>query len=247
MKIAIAVGASVAALALTSCAPPHVRHGPWWSEPLKPVSSLDCPSSQGELTLKSTATDRKSCVYAGDGAEVELALLPLSGDPDSVLGPIETRLKTLLPAPPTPAASSAPAAPPASDGHDVNIRLPGLSIHAADERADIRVAGLHIDADGTSDSVHMTHGAQLAGRSGFTIDANDQGAIIRTQGRGPDVRQTLILASDKPGPDGWRLVGYDAHGPRSGPLVVATVKSRSDEVDRAMNDAKRLVERSARG
>ena len=98
------------------------------------------------------------------------------------------------------------------------------------------------------DSVHIQGGDGPFHRHGkFTVDADNGAAIIRARSGGPDVRSTLIIAAETPGPQGWRAVGYEATGPRGGPLVVATVKVKSDQHDDAFDDAKRLVSRAARG
>jgi hypothetical protein len=212
------------------------------------VSRLDCPSSTGDLKLKTVAADGKSCAYAGDdGEEVSVALMPVAGTPDATLDPIEAQLKTLLPPP-----SAKPSTPPKGlGGHDhdnVDITLPGVAVHAANERANIRVGPLRIEADGDKDNVHISRGGDAApGKGQFTIDASDGAAIIRASAPGPDVRSTVILTSDAPGPLGWRVVGYEAHGPKSGPLVVAIVKSKSDEHDQVFEDVKRLIRRTAGG
>jgi len=182
-------------------------------------------------------------------------LIKVSTDPDSALESVETELKTLAPPPAprpeppaTPEPPSAPTRSAEEDPKNVNIALPGVSIHAGEDKANISVGGLHIDADGESDSVHMQGGHGPFDRHGrFTVDANDGGAIIRSRAGGRDVRASLILASDHPGPQGWKVVGYEARGPRSGPLVVATVKIKSDEHDDVFKDAKALVQRSAGG
>ena len=62
----------------------------------------------------------------------------------------------------------------------MNISLPGIQIHANDDKANIRVAGIHIDADDRTDSAHISGGHGFMGHRGqFTIDANDSGAIIQ--------------------------------------------------------------------
>jgi hypothetical protein len=215
---------------------------------LKPISRLDCPASEGLLKLTNAAADGQTCAYTGDqGEDVQLKLVKVSDDPDKALDAIEADLKTVVPMPPS--EPSPPPAPPApghiaeGDQHNVKIALPGLSIHAGEDKANIRVGGLHIDADDDNDQVHIEHG----GRSQFSVDANHGGAIIRARRAGPDVRSTLILATDSPGPEGWHVAGYEARGPRSGPLVVAIVKSKADEHDRLFGDVKDLVRHSARG
>ena len=147
-------------------------------------------------------------------------------------------------------ASPASPSPPGEPKRNVNIDLPGLHVHASDSgRTDVNVGGIHINADDKTNSAHIQseHGGFMGHGGGFTIDANHSGAIIRSQSMGPDVRQSLILASDKPGPDGWRVVGYEAVGPRSGPLVIAVVQSRSDEHDQLFGDVRALVRRIAGG
>jgi hypothetical protein len=262
MKTAALILAGASALALTAglaaCVPPHAR--PAHFARLKPISRLDCPDSQGELVRTSASPDGKSCAYAaGDDVVVQLKLLPVSGDAQAVLSPIETDLRKMATFEPTPPQSAAPAqssAPPAAaPGQDhsdnVNIDLPGVHIHATDNGgANVQVGGVHVDADDKTNSAHI-----VAKRGGFmghgagavTIDANDSGAIIHTRTLGPDVNQDLILASERPGPDGWRAVGYEALGPTSGPLVVAIVQSKQNEHDRLFGDVKALVRKAASG
>ena len=50
---------------------------------------------------------------------------------------------------------------------------------------------------------------------------------------------------DFPAPGGLRMVGYQARGPQTGPLVVATVRSKDRESDGLMDDAEALVELNA--
>ncbi len=257
MKPAIMAVAGGMALLAAACTPPYAGRG--WRTPLKPVSRLECPESKGGLTRVSAAPDGQSCAYSGeDGAQVTLSLVKVSGDPDSALDPIEADLKTLAPPPapkppeppepPDPDQTSAPTRSADDHPKNVNITLPGIRIHAGEDKANIRVGGLNIDADGENDAVHMHGDHGPFGRRGqFSMDASDGGAIIRTRGGGRDVSSSLILASDHAGPAGWRVVGYEARGPRSGPLVVAKVMIKSDDHDDVFKDAKALVRASAGG
>jgi len=231
---------------------------------MKVVDRLDCPDRQGGLVRASEASDGKSCTYAdGERVHVQLKLIPINVDAETTLQPIEDDLRKLAPIdedgdhdedadqPPTPdrpsGAGPAPPSPPTPprSRDEVNINLPGVHIHAGDERANIRVGGINIDADDKTNTAHIRG---RHGRHGdFSVDASDGGAIVRSRSRGPDVRQTLVLASDKPGPDGWRAVGYEAHGPRGGPLVVAVVQSKAEDHDDLFDEVKALVRRNAGG
>ena len=85
---------------------------------------------------------------------------------------------------------------------------------------------------------HQQDGALLLGRL-------DQGAEIRTLKTGDEVRSTYILASDK-GANGYHVVGYEARGPKAGPIVVAVVKAQREERSQhdLFDDMKDLVERN---
>lgn len=221
------------AVVVAGCAPPHARR---WRDrlPLKPVSRLDCPrTADGGFTLASAAADGLTCAYAtADGqTQVELRLVSVKDTPQEALDPIETELKTLLPdvdsSLSTPRAPGAPATPEVKN-QDVDIDLPGLSIHAKGDAANIRVGGMHIQGrgDGDGGSVKVTGHAYPGSR--LSVDANDGVAIIRTSTAGPNVRSTFTIASDTAAPSGWRAVGYEARGPRAGPLVVAVIKTKGD-------------------
>src|SRR6202007_296370 len=75
----------------------------------------------------------------------------------------------------------------------------------------------------------------VAGGLGDVGAPNDAG-IVHVRRRGAGVRAGYRLADKTASPDGWRLVGYDAHGPAGGPLVVAVVKSKDSEGDPLFHD-----------
>jgi hypothetical protein len=80
------------------------------------------------------------------------------------------------------------------------------------------------------------------------IHATDDGAQIRQRKGGDGVRATLILASDK-ATSGYRVVGYEARGPKGGPLAVAVVKAKGrDGSDHDIfEDMKTLVRHNVGG
>ena len=242
MKTFALIAIGVSALALTGCIRPGHR------TPLKPLTQLDCPESQGSFQRTGVAPDGKSCDYAGsDGAKLQLKLVSFTGDADAVLSPVETQMKSMLPpAPAAPASNPPPStAPTDKDNDNVNIDLPGISIHADDKNANVHVGNVHIDADGHDNSAHIRGGDH--GRGQFTVDANDSGAVVRARSFGPNFEESLILVSKTPGPDGWRSVGYEALGPKAGPLVIASFQSKADEHDAMFNEVKALTRRAARG
>jgi hypothetical protein len=236
---------------------------------LHAVSTLDCPDSQGDLTRKSAATDGKTCVYATDGGDqVTLQLVSLDGgDARSAMAPIEARLKTEVPV-----VTDAPKLPSPPGGgwgdddkdvtvkdhshgdHDrVDIDLPGIHIHSSgDGHANVDAAGVHVHAnDGDHD--HHDHGEGHAdvrigdGHDGVTINAGDGGAQIRVDEGGSGIRARYILASDNAGPHGYKVAGYEARGPSGGPIVVATLLSKSDDHDALKDDIRDLLKHTVGG
>ena len=263
----LAWAASLAALG--ACSPKvEVQHEggqarPGRHEPLRAITKLDCPDKQGELTRVSVAADGQSCVYGGQNAEVSLRLVPLNGgDAEAALAPIEADLKTLMPT-----MRSAPPPPPPPGGkprgEGAKISLPGIRIDAHDKGADIRIGGLTINANDGSAEVKVAKNVTErtgGGNSNVSvkssddeegdteIHANEGGAQIRQRKRGDGVRATLILASDK-ATSGYRVVGYEARGPKGGPLAVAVVKAKGrDGSDHdVFEDMKTLVRHNVGG
>ncbi len=117
-------------------------------------------------------------------------------------------------------------------------------MHADDANAKVHVAGVHIDADDRTNSVKINGGHR--GRGQFTVDANDNGAVVRSRAFGANVEQSLIRVSKTPGPQGWRTVAYEAVGPKGGPLLVANLASKSDEHDALFDAVKALTWKTAR-
>ncbi|HEY2661002.1 MAG TPA: hypothetical protein VGI79_14875 [Caulobacteraceae bacterium] len=109
-----------------------------------------------------------------------------------------------------------------SHGHDrAKVDVPFVHVDADDDKAHVRVFGVTIDADDDNANVHTSWGSKTA-----VIKAGPQGAEIRATDLRHGADMLYILASDTPGPAGYRSVGYAARGPASGPLVVGTFKSK---------------------
>ncbi|MFN3669497.1 MAG: methyltransferase type 11 [Brevundimonas sp.] len=234
---------------------------------LKVVETLQCPQTMGSLTRKGSASAGGTiCTYVGPrGAEVSLHLVPLDGEtPAEVLLAFERRLSGGLPravaalaAGDVPEADAAPApdAGPAAtgdrasvrapgvaidaEGEDATVRLPGINIETRGDKASVRIGGFHIDADDSEGSAQVSGSGE--GGDDVSINARDDAAEIRARAAGEATRASWILTDNRPSDAGWRLVGYEARGPVGGPLVIATVRSRDRNRERALEDAKDLV------
>lgn len=126
-----------------------------------------------------------------------------------------------------------------ADGEDATVRLPGLRIETRGDKASVRIGGFHIDADNSDGS------ARVSGSDGngdnVSINARNDAAEIRAEAGGDATRTSWILTDNRTSESGWRVVGYEARGPVGGPLVIATVRSRDRNRERAFEDAKALV------
>jgi hypothetical protein len=248
MNRLLLLAAGVAALGLTACHR-EVRR----VEPLRTIARLDCPEQQGQLKRVSAAPDGQACVYQADATEVTLKLLALNnGDAHAALAPIEAELKGLMPAKEEAAAAKADAEADAADKGDdeddndakhekVSIDFPGLHVKAENGNAEVEVGGVHVDADDNGKAV-----VKVGDHT--TINAENERAEIRD---GHDDQEgfhaTYILASDKM-PSGYHVVGYEARGPKAGPIAVAIVKSRAEHQDRdVFDDMKALVKKNVGG
>jgi hypothetical protein len=234
------LAAGMAALSLTACdRSAEVRvEDDKGAAGLRTISRLDCPEEQGHLTRVSASPDGLTCAYRGEGAEVTLRLAALTGgDAQSVLAPIEAELKGLIPAPKKETEVAANAEADTGDGGKAEINFPGLHIKADNGGANIQIGNIKIDADEGAAEVRVGQAT--------TINANDSGAEIRTARTGADaIRATYILASENTA-SGYEVAGYEARGPKAGPIVVAVVKA--DEAHKRndlFDDMKDLVERN---
>jgi len=210
------LAAGCAALALAACDHPDAKRQDA-ARALKVVSKLDCPESQGQLKRVSATAD--SCTYSAAGAEVVLKLVKLDGgEPAAALDPIEAELKALMPAPDTKAEPAAISA----GSEDVSIRLPGINIEAkGDGTAKVDVAGAQINAN--------DQGAEVRIERNVRIDGKPVETSSRRHRRGKDeVMARFILASDT-SKSAWSVVGYEARGPKGGPLVVGTLKAKDGQ------------------
>lgn len=263
--LAAALMIGVGASALTACHRIQSDQGqserrPGRREPVHVIDKLDCPERQGELKRVSVAADGQSCSYQSGEATVDLRLVRLNGgDAEAALAPIESELKEIMPTPP---AKPKPVEGKAGKNR-TSINLPGVKINASDDGADIRIGHLTINSDGGAAEVKVNKNVNIRGddahgavnvsandehEGDVTIKADDHGAEIRTQKKGDIVRSTLILANDK-APKGYRLAGYEARGPKGGPLAVAVVKAKTRDTDDhdIFRDMKALVRHNVGG
>ncbi len=246
---ATTVSAATILTLMVACSPPHPhsRRG----EPLRTVTTLDCPSSEDDLKLASGASGAGPCVYTdNNGDKVTLQLVNLNGgDSATALAPFRTAAEAELPAV-KPAGGGGTAASSSNGGGEdkVDLDLPGIHIHtSADGRAQVNAMGVHVDADdhGSHHAVVTTPGG--AGHDQVTVNADDGGARIEVHEKGSGVRSMFMLASDTPGPNGWKSVGFEARGPAGGPIVVASILSKGDHNQGLRDQAKALVKHNVGG
>jgi hypothetical protein len=112
-----------------------------------------------------------------------------------------------------------------------HVHLPGLHIDAEGDNAKVDIGGIHVDANEDEATVRVFSDVRLRGEA-FSREKNG-------------MRATFIAKRDNL-PDGYRFVGYEASGPKSGPLTVAIVRSRNEisHGSRMLHDLQRLVRRN---
>lgn len=237
-------------------------------------AALECPQSQGELTRTSVSPDGKACTYTnGGGAEVTLQLVNVTGSADATLAAIETNLLAGRKAPspengegkaeaPAKAGGealkdAAQAAKEASDdtkGVTVDVKIDNrLSEHGVVTETNgttrVNLPGIHVVANENDDTANVKVGP-------ITIDAGGDGATVRMrrdvrlrgEALNPDKRglRAMFIYTGDDLPEGYRFVGYEAGGPKKGPITVAVVKSKSEGPDGGdlYPDVKRLVRKN---
>lgn len=237
------------------------------------VAKLDCPTTEGDLTRVSISNDGKTCAYrSADGAEVSLELTPITGDAQATLAKIETELRS-TPGPmsadaeATQADVSARIADVVRTKADVSALAADVARVQAEAEADtgIRISGGKSSDDGDSDSaqvdlpgVHISSDSETAKvRIGpLKVDANGddttvniyrdvrmRGEALSREKRG--LRATFIYTGNDL-PAGYRYVGYEAGGPKTGPLTIAKVRSKAgaESGDNINQDVRELVRRN---
>jgi hypothetical protein len=119
------------------------------------------------------------------------------------------------------------------EGGVTRVDLPGIHIVADDDEdsAKVQVGPISIDAGGDTATIRIRRDVRLRGEA------------LNPERRG--LRATFIYTGDDIG-DGYRFVGYEAGGPKRGPITVAVVKSKTEEHDDGdlHRDVKRLVRKN---
>lgn len=114
-----------------------------------------------------------------------------------------------------------------------HVNLPGIHIVANDhnDTANVKIGPLTVDAGDDRATIRVRRDVRLRGEA------------LNPKRRG--MRATFIYTGDDL-PQGYRFVGYEAAGPKAGPLTVAIVKSKTDGPDGSdiYPDVKRLVRRN---
>ena len=113
------------------------------------------------------------------------------------------------------------------------VNLPGIHIVAndADDTARVQVGPLKIDAGGEGATIRMRRDVRLRGEA------------LNPEKRG---LRASFLYTGQDLPEGYRYVGYEAGGPKRGPITVAVVRSKAErhDGDEIYGDVKKLVRRN---
>lgn len=119
-----------------------------------------------------------------------------------------------------------------ADGNEqAHIDLPGIHIDAdGGGKADVNVGPIHVNAGENGAVIRMDRDVRLRGEA-FSREKHG-------------FRATYILANQNL-KDGWSAVGYEAGGPKAGPVTIAVVKSHNGNHHDVFDDVKRLVRRNA--
>lgn len=178
-------------------------------QPVKTVTRLDCPATFKRLTRVSARADGERCEYRGDGdLAMTLQLAPVTGSPAAALAPFEQALRART-------GGEEMDAPRAAD---TEVDLPGLHVRAndGDDQAEVKIGPVTIKADDGGALVRSSRDVRLKGQS---LSPTKNG-----------YRASFLLAGDKL-KDGYRVAGYEAAGPRTGPLAVAVYTARTEHAD----------------
>ncbi len=118
------------------------------------------------------------------------------------------------------------------DTDKARVRMPGVSVDADGDKAKIKIMGIEINADEDSSEIRMTRERWSINDGDFDIDTTGGKAKIKSDGgfsiggkRKQGYRTTFVKtteAADAP----WSVAGFEAQGPKRGPLVVAIVKAK---------------------
>lgn len=137
-----------------------------------------------------------------------------------------------------------------SAGVTVRIDKTGKQVsETGDGKTRVDLPGIHIVADDANDSANVRVGPITinAGDGGATIrirrDVRLRGEALNPEKRG--LRATFIYTGEDL-PSGYRFVGYEAGGPKAGPITVAIVKSKmeGDDGGEIYPDVKKLVRKN---
>jgi hypothetical protein len=136
-----------------------------------------------------------------------------------------------------------------SDGsHKGKVRVAGGAVIVDDDKGEthVNLPGIHVDANDNNDTANVQVGP-------IHIQAGDHGATIhmrrdvrlRGESLSPEKRglRATFISEGKDRTDGYHFVGYEAGGPKAGPLTVAVVRSKVeiDQGGKVYSAVKRLV------
>lgn len=189
----------------------------------KALTRLDCPQTVGRLARVSVAVDGKACAYRGeDDLAVDLRLARATTSPEAALLPFEQSLRAKV---------GVPTPPDQPLVAKTEVDLPGLHVRAGEgDDAEVKLGPMTIKADDDGAQVRVSRDVRLKGQS---LSREKNG-----------FRATFLLAGDRL-QNGYKVVGYEAAGARTGAFAIATYASKGKRQNlHIKGDLKRLVRRN---
>lgn len=112
------------------------------------------------------------------------------------------------------------------------VRGPGFVVNADGDNAHVKILGMEINANEDTNEVRINRDNWRSNEdTDFEIDTSEGKPRIKGDGfsmggkRRQGYRSTYVKTTDAKDAE-WTVAGYEAQGPKRGPLVVAVVKSK---------------------
>ncbi|WP_337187547.1 hypothetical protein [Phenylobacterium sp.] len=185
------------------------------------------PAAEGAATTPATTGDAPSPVEAVASESVDARKARAEAEADARSASVEVQVRVA-------GRDGGRDGEVRSNEGTTRVSLPGISIVAneKDESANIKVGPITVNANGEAAIIRVG-----------PRDVRLRGEQLNPEKRGT---RAMFIYTGQDLPEGYRFVGYEAGGPKRGPITVAIVKSKSEgpRGDEIYPDVKKLVRKN---